>query len=117
MSLEEEQLRTIDREWNEAYPKCDTGALARIIADDWVCIDGAGLVIGKNQLLERVASGPFTFDSHEFDEMSLRVFGDEVVVTGRLRGSGRDQEGPFSLEQRYTRVFVRRNGSWQAIAT
>jgi ketosteroid isomerase-like protein len=53
---QEEQLLKLDREWNEAYPKLDVAALDRIIADDWLCIDGAGLVITKRQLLERVAS-------------------------------------------------------------
>ena len=117
MSEEEDRLRKIDREWNEAYPRCDTSALDRIIADDWVCIDGAGLLITKSQLLERVASGPYPFDSHEFDETNLRIFGDAAVVTGRLSASGHDKDGPFHLQQRFTRVYVRREDSWQAIAT
>ncbi len=117
MSKEEEQLRRIDREWNEAYPKCDTETLGRIIADDWVCIDGAGLLITKRQLLDRVASNPYPFDTHEFDEFSLRIFGDAAVVTGRLSASGHEPEGPFHLQQRFTRVYVRRENSWQAVAT
>lgn len=51
---EEHQLFKLDNEWNESYPKRDVEALDHIIADDWVCIDGAGLVITKRQLLERV---------------------------------------------------------------
>jgi ketosteroid isomerase-like protein len=117
MSEEEEKLRKLDLEWNEAYPRCDTRTLDRIIADDWVCIDGAGLLITKKQLLDRVAGGPFPFDSYAFDEQSVRLFGDAAVVTGRLSGSGSDEDGPFHLRQRFTRVYVRRGDSWQAIAT
>jgi len=113
-----EQLRRLDREWNEAYPRRDVAALGRILADDWTAIDGAGLVINKRQLLERVASNPPQFDRHEFDEFRLRVFGDAAVVTGRVSGAGRDEEGgEFSLRQRFTRVYAKRGGAWQAVAT
>ena len=113
-----EQLRRLDREWNEAYPRRDVEALGRILADDWTAIDGAGLVVSKRQLLERVASHPAQFDQHEFDEFTLRVFGDAAVVTGRLSGAGRDEEGvEFSLRQRFTRVYAKRGGAWQAVAT
>jgi ketosteroid isomerase-like protein len=117
MSEEEERLRRLDREWSEAYPRCDTAALERIIADDWLCIDGAGLLINKRQLLERVAKGPFPFDTYRFDEQHVRLFGDAAVVRGRLSGSGAGEDGPFRLEQRFTRVYVRREQGWQAIAT
>jgi ketosteroid isomerase-like protein len=117
MSEDEEQLLRIDREWSEAYPKCDIGALDRIIADDWVCIDGAGQLITKQQLLERIAGHPFPFDTHAFDEQRVRIFGETAVVTGRLTASGQDREGAFRLQQRFTRVYVRRLDSWQAIAT
>ena len=113
-----EQLRRLDREWNEAYPRRDVAALGRILADDWTAIDGAGLFISKRELLERVASHQPHFDRHEFDEFTLRVFGDAAVVTGRLSGAGRDEAGVgFSLRQRFTRVYVKRGGTWQAVAT
>ena len=117
MSQDERHLRQIDREWKEAYPNRDVEALNRIIADDWKCIDGRGRIISKQQLLERVSANPNPFDSHEFDEFYLRILGDAAIVTGRLAGKGRNEDGDFSLEQRYTRVYAKRGGLWQAIAT
>ena len=114
---EENQLLKLDNEWNEAYPRRDVSALDRIIADDWVCIDGAGLVITKKQLLERVESSATFFDPYKFDEISLRMFGDAAIVTGRLSGTKRGNDGTFYLEQRYTRVYVKRNDRWQSVAT
>ena len=114
---EEEQLLKLDREWNEAYPKLDVTALDRIIADDWICIDGAGLVITKRQLLERVESSTTFFDPYKFDEVTLRMFKDAAIVTGRLSGTRRGNDGTFYVEQRYTRVYVKRNDRWQAVAT
>ena len=114
---EEEQLLKLDREWNEAYPRLDVTVLDSIIADDWVCIDGAGLVITKRQLLERVESSTTFFDPYKFDEITLRIFQDAAIVTGRLSGTRRGNDGIFYLEQRYTRVYVKRNDRWQSVAT
>ena len=117
LNEDERLLRRTDGEWNEAYPRRDLDALARIIADDWFCIDGAGRRIGKSELLERVASNPNPFESHVFDETEFRVFDGASVVTGRLSGSGRDESGEFRLRQRYTRVYVKRGGEWRAVTT
>ena len=114
---EEIRLLKLDNEWNEAYPRRDVSALDRIIADDWVCIDGAGLVITKRQLLERLESSTTFFDPYKFDEITLRMFEDAAIVTGRLSGTRRSNDGTFHLEQRYTRVYAKRNDRWQSVAT
>jgi ketosteroid isomerase-like protein len=114
---EENHVLKLDNEWNEAYPRRDVSALDRIIADDWVCIDGAGLVISKRQLLDRVESSTAFLDPYKFDQITLRMFGDTAIVTGRLSGTRRDNDGTFYLEQRYTRVYVKRNNRWQSVAT
>jgi ketosteroid isomerase-like protein len=114
---EENHVLKLDNEWNEAYPRRDVSALDRIIADDWVCIDGAGLVISKRQLLDRVESSTAFLDPYKFDQITLRMFGDTAIVTGRLSGTRRDNDGTFYLEQRYTRVYVKRNDRWQSVAT
>jgi ketosteroid isomerase-like protein len=118
MSTDEEKIGLLDREWNEAYQHRDVEALRRILADDWTAIDGAGLIVSKRQLLERVSSNPDAFARLEFDEFSLRLFRDTAIVTGRLsiRASDDDAAADFSLRQRFTRVYVRRDSSWQAVA-
>src|ERR1044072_7592872 len=95
-------LLKLDNEWNEAYPSRDVSALDRIIADDWVCIDGAGQRIDKRELLKRVESNVAFPDPYKFDETSLRIFGNAAIVTGRLSGTRRGNDGLFHFEQRYT---------------
>lgn len=114
---EEDQILNLDREWNEAYPRLDAAALDRIIADDWVCIDATGLLITKSELLRRVASSASFLDPYKFDEMGLQMFGQAAIVTGRLSGQMRDSDGVYDVNQRYMRVYVRRNERWQAVAT
>jgi len=114
---EADRILDLDGEWNEAYSRLDCAALDRIIADDWVGIDGAGLVITKSELLTRVASNTSFLDPYKFDEIALRVFGDAAIVTGRLSGQMRDSDGIHDVNQRYMRVYVKRNERWQAVAT
>ena len=114
---EENRILDLDREWNEAYARLDCATLDRIIADDWVCIDGAGLVITKSELLTRVASSPRFLDPYKFDEITLRIFGEVAILTGRLSGHMQDSDGSHDIDQRYMRVYVKRNERWQAVAT
>jgi ketosteroid isomerase-like protein len=114
---EENRVLNLDREWNEAYPRLDGSALDRVIADDWVCIDGSGMLITKNELLARVASSASFLDPYEFDEIVIRMFGEAAIVTGRLSGQMKDSEGTRDVQQRYMRVYVKRNERWQAVAT
>jgi len=115
--MNEEKILDLDREWNEAYPRLDCAALDRIIADDWVCIDGTGLMITKSELLTRVASSASFLDPYKFDEIALRIFGEAAIVTGRLSGQMHDSDGIHDVNQRYMRVYVKRNERWQAVAT
>ena len=114
---ETNRILDLDREWNEAYSRLDCAALDHIIADDWVCIDGAGLVITKSELLTRVASSPGFLDPYKFDEITLRIFGEAAILTGRLSGQMQDSDGSHDIDQRYMRVYVKRNERWQAVAT
>jgi ketosteroid isomerase-like protein len=117
MSPDEQEIRRLDRAWNEAYQRLDVAALGRILADDWTAIDGAGLIISKQQLLERVASSTDELARLEFDEFSLRLFGETAIVTGRLTVWDSHEEDRFRLRQRFTRVYVKRESLWQAVAT
>jgi ketosteroid isomerase-like protein len=115
---EEDELLKLDREWNEAYPRLDAAALERIIADDWAGIDGAGLRVAKRQLIERVLDAAHFPTSHAFDEITLRLFGGAAVVTGRLSFDAPDDDGhSVRVSQRYTRVYAKRGGRWQAVST
>ena len=56
-------------------------------------------------------------DSYKFDEITLRIFGEVAIVTGRLSGQIQESDGTHDINQRYMRVYVKRNERWQAVAT
>jgi ketosteroid isomerase-like protein len=53
--------------------------------------------------------------SVRFDSLNVRIYGDVAVLQGITDNTGTMGGVPFSGRIRYTRVFVRRDGRWQAI--
>jgi hypothetical protein len=74
-------------------------------------------VITKSELLTRVASSASFLDPYKFDEITLRIFGEVAILTGRLSGQMQESDGINDINQRYMRVYAKRNGRWQAVAT
>jgi len=46
----------------------------------------------------------------------VRIYGDVAVLDGIADNTGTYRGFPFSGKVRYTRIFVRRDGRWQAVA-
>jgi hypothetical protein len=51
-----------------------------------------------------------------YDSLVVRVFGEVAVLQGIADNTGTFRGFPFRGKIRYTRIFVRRDGRWQAVA-
>jgi ketosteroid isomerase-like protein len=51
------------------------------------------------------------------DDVTVRVFGDAAVVTGRTHGRGSYAGTPYDVTIRFTDVFIRRDNRWQAVVS
>ena len=106
-----EQVTELDEAWNRAYVERDPQALDRLLAADWVGLTPGHDVITKEVLLEgqrqTSAEAVITFTRGE-----TRVFGDAALTTGSIAVSAPN----VAVAQRFTRVWSKRNGRWQAVA-
>jgi ketosteroid isomerase-like protein len=113
----EKDVRKVEREWLDAYEKHDSAAMDKIVAGDWLGTLADGSVQTKESVMHLVKSprqpgmpGPKFFS----EDVKARVYGDTVVLTGRIVTEwpgGNKQQG------RYTDTYVKRNGSWQVVAS
>ncbi len=87
----EDAIRALESQRAQALLKADTVALSQLVADDFVEISRLGTLRTKADNMREIANG------------TLRH-------TGTFRGF------PFTGKIRYTRVFVRRDGRWRAVA-
>jgi ketosteroid isomerase-like protein len=109
---DEAQLLRLDNEWNEAYRRRDRSPLAHILADDFTGLTASGEPITKPLLMINPSTDGVK--SVTFSEQYVRVFGDTGISRGRLQIEMDD--GRIAIDQRFLRVFAKRDGIWQAVS-
>lgn len=117
MGPTETSLMQMERDWAQAMINGDMAALDRIMAPDWVLISPFGWKQTRAEAMEDFRSGAMKFVSMTPSDLDIRVFGDTAVVTGRSVDKGTYKGQDMSGEYRFTDVFVKRDGRWQAVST
>jgi ketosteroid isomerase-like protein len=110
---DEAQIWRLDSEWNEAYRPHDRAPLAHILADDFTGFTALDEPITKAKLMIN-PSGHEVVKSVTFSEQFVRVFGDTGISRGRLQLGLED--GRIVIDQRFLRVWARRDGIWEAVS-
>ena len=111
----EDSVRAVEMSRRDALLAADTVALSKMIAPDFIEISRLGAVRTRADNIRDIASGVLHLTSIKYDSLNVRVYGDVAVLTGIADNTGTMRGFPFSGKIRYTRVFVRRDGRWQAV--
>src|SRR5215211_7919498 len=76
-----QELMRLEREWSAAYLRHDASTVERILADDYVGIDGRGVVTSKPQEIQEAkgpepgtAPPPFTVLDESVTDMTVRAY-------------------------------------------
>jgi len=118
-SAEEATIREIvemERQAREASIRRDADFSQRTLAEDYVAITPLGQVTTKQDTVSARKSGQLRYDTINVSDMVVRVYGDTAVVTARADVKGHQLGEDFSGPYRYTRIWVRRTGHWQAVS-
>ena len=110
------EIVDMERQAREASLRRDADFSARTLAEDYVAITPLGQVTTKQDTLAARKSGQLRYDTINVSDMVVRVYGDTAVVTARADVKGHRLGEDFSGPYRYTRVWVRRTGHWQAVS-
>lgn len=111
-----EELKQLEREWDDAIVRKDLGALDRIIDDDFILIDDAGRITRKKELLEQIKTPDLVIKPFETEDVTVRIYGDTAILTGRFTQQGEYKGQSFTVHSRYTDVYIRRKGNWKAVS-
>jgi len=109
-------LRQLDQERIQAQIGADAAALGRLYAEDFIGIGPSGAVRTKAQVIADFTSGSLRFQSITTDDVQWRVYGNTAVETGRSTMIGQDRGNAVPRDNRFTRVWVERQGRWQLVA-
>jgi len=111
----EDSVRALESARADALLHADTTALSRMIADEFVEISRLGQLRTRADNLRDIASGDLKLAAVAYDSQTVRTYGDVAVLTGIADNTGTFRGFPFRGKIRYTRIFVRRDGRWQAV--
>jgi ketosteroid isomerase-like protein len=118
-SADEATIREIidmERQAREASLHRDAEFSRRTLSEDYVAITPLGQVTTKQDTVSARKSGQLRYETINVTDMVVRVYGDTAIVTARADVKGHQLGEDFSGPYRYTRVWVRRTGHWQAVS-
>jgi ketosteroid isomerase-like protein len=121
----EAEITRLENEWAAAAQHGDTDTLRRILADDLVMTLVDGNIGDKAGEIKNAESGAVTAEAWELADTKVTVLSaDSAFITGRgviKKGKFKDPAtgkiSDISGQYRFTDVYVRRNGQWQAVAS
>ena len=112
----EDSLRALESARGQALLHADTTTLSRMIADEFIEVTRFGTIRTKADNIREIATGALKLKTVSYDSVSVRVYGDVAVLRGIADNTGSFRGFGFSGKLWYTRIFVRRDGRWQAVA-
>lgn len=110
------EIVDIERQTKEATLRRDADFPQRMLADDYVAISPLGQVTTKKEAISARRSGQLRYENIDVSDMVVRLYGDTAIVTARADVKGHQLGEDFSGPYRYTRVWVKRAGRWQAVS-
>lgn len=116
-TMEEEVIKA-SAEYTEMITRRDAASIERVLSDEYFLTTETGKVRNKTQELERQKNSPYKIESLTMSEQKVRVYsGKFAVETGKVNYKGTDAGGkPSQGVERYTTIWIRRDGRWQIVA-
>src|SRR5271168_1085838 len=108
-------VAALDTQYQAAVKANDVTTMDRILADDFILVEGDGAVSTKADLLNEAKSRRVHYEHQEDLEQTVRVWGDTAVVTGKLWGKGSDGGKPFEWTLWYSDTYVRTAKGWRYV--
>lgn len=115
-SAREDSVRAVEMARGRALLEADTTALSRMVATEFIEVARTGQLRTKADNIRDIASGDLKLTSVRYDSLAVRIYGDVALLRGIADNTGTFHGMPFSGRIRYTRVFVLREGRWQAVS-
>jgi ketosteroid isomerase-like protein len=110
-------VRSIEEAWVAAYVKGDTGTIGRVLGREYVEVGPDGKPANRSEAMQDIASGRLKYTSIRLGDLAVRQYGTVAVVVGDATQKGTYAGKDISGAVRFTDVFVRRGGRWQAVSS
>src|SRR3954464_11040118 len=109
------EVEALERQLVRAVGKKTLATPDRIVADDYIVVDASGKDLTKAEIMAGYREGTRGYTNLEIYDVRTHVFGDTPVVSARTKGLRREDGKDVVNNNRYIRVFARRDGRWRAV--
>ena len=65
---------------------------------------------------EKFSPARIKYEARQISDLRVRVYGNTAIVTGRAMQKGVENAKDYSGENRFTRVYVKKEGRWVSVA-
>jgi len=111
----EDSVRAAEYARKQALLTADTVLLSRLTASDFYEVNRFGQLRTRASNMLEIATQTLKLTSVSYDSLSVHIYGDVAILTGIANNTGEYRGIPFAGRIRYTRIFTRRDGRWQAV--
>jgi ketosteroid isomerase-like protein len=108
-------VAALDTEYQLAVKNNDADTMARILSDDFVLILGTGQTFTKTDLLNMARTKEVLYEQNEDTDKTVRVWGDNAVVTSKLWLKGVDKGKPFEWHAWFSDIYIRTPSGWRYV--
>ena len=112
----ERELLKVNEQYDDAIMRGDVAALERIFADEFIYTNPKAEVLDKKQQIAALSSGGVKLTDAKSDDVRIRIYGQTAVMTGRFTAKADSAGTSEMINERYTAVWIRRDGGWQLVA-
>jgi|SRR5579863_3245735 len=108
----------LEKDSDQAYIAHDRTFLTSLFADEFQHTNFRGGVVDKNTEVDFFTSPDFNMKAATIDSCAAHIYQRVAVVTGINTWTEAIYKGhDLSASYRFTRVYVRRKGRWQVVAS
>lgn len=113
----EKAVADLEQQWLKSQKTNNTELLTPLLAAKFVNTDYEGKVTDRTQAIAEAKATKY--DSVDYDDVKVTVFGDTAIAIGGFKGKGTDPKGKaFDLNERFTDTWVKgHDGKWQCVAS
>lgn len=113
----EKAVTALEQQWLQSQKTNNPDLVAPLLADKFVNTGNDGKVTDKAETLANAKATKY--DSAEYDDVKVAVFGDTAIATGGFTAKGTDPLGkPLDTRERFTDTWVKMpSGKWQCVAS
>jgi len=109
-------IRAAESAWTSAIKAKNAAALQSLLADTLIYAHSTGIVDSKADYIAKVTSGRQLYTGAEHESMTIKNYGDTVIVHARMHMWGTNQAGKFDDIVMAMHTWLNRNGKWQLVA-